>query len=510
MQYQGKKRSKFSLSNQKLFSGSMGELIPCGLMEVLPGDSIRHKTSVLSRAQPQLAPVMHKTDVRIHHFFVPHRLVWTEFEDFITGGPDGMNASVFPTITIGGGSGAAVGSLADYLGVPTGVNNIVVSALPFRGYALIWNEFFRDQDLQAKLVLSKASGADITTNMTLQKICWAKDYFTMARPWEAKGPAITIPLAGQAPVEGIGVGGTITTTATTVAGRQTGSLADMPIGTKVVDGNVFDNVAPGVQLRLDASAGATAKPEVYANLTGVSAVTISQLRTAFAAQRMQEARAQFGSRYVDYLGYLGVNALDARLDRPELLAYGNAPFQWSEVLTTAANGADPVGTMKGHGIATTRSNKYERYFQEHGFVFTFYSVRPKSIYVNGLHRHWNRRVKEDFWQFELQHIGQQAIKKKEVYAASASPEATFGYADRYAEYREHPSTIAGEFRTTDLNFWHMARDFAADPALNATFVECVPPERQFPVPSKHTLWSYAMHSIQARRLVASTSQAFIF
>lgn len=502
--YQGKKRNKFSLSNQKLFSGNMGELIPCGMYEVLPGDTVQHATSVLSRAQPQLAPVMHKADVRIHHFFVPHRLVWTDFEDFITGGPDGNNASVFPTITIGGGSGAAVGSLADYLGVPTGVNNIVVSALPFRGYAFIWNEFFRDQDLQTKLVFSKASGADSTTNMALQNICWAKDYLTAARPWEAKGPTITIPLTGNAPVKGIGKADA-TFTQAGVVGRESGGTTPT-----YANASWIDNTTGGNQSYYVEKDVATAFPNIRADLSGISAVTIAQLRQAFAMQRMQEARARYGSRYVEYLSYLGVQAQDSRLDRPELLAFGGSPFQWSEVLTTGANGADPVGTMKGHGIATTRSNRYRRHFQEHGFVFTFYSVRPKSIYVNGLARHWNRRLKEDFWQYELQAIGQQAVRNKEVYAAHASPEATFGFADRYAEYREAYSTIAGEFRTSDLNFWHMARDFGSAPALNASFVSCVPAERQFPTPAKHVLWSYAMHSIQARRLVAATGQSFIF
>ena len=191
------KRNKFSLSNYKLFSCDMGEMVPCGITEVLPGDTIQQATSALVRCSPLLAPVMHPVQVRIHHWFVPHRIIWDDFEDFITGGPDGMDDSVFPTITFGGGTGAAIGSLADYLGVPTGVNNINVSALPFRAYNLIYNEWYRDQDLQSPLDISTASGADSTTETTLQMCAWEKDYFTAARPWEQKGPAITIKLASS-------------------------------------------------------------------------------------------------------------------------------------------------------------------------------------------------------------------------------------------------------------------------------------------------------------------------
>ena len=194
------KRSKFSLSNYKLLSMDMGELVPIGLTEVLPGDSIQHATNALVRAAPLLAPVMHPVHVNIHHWFVPHRLIWEDWEDFITGGPDGLDASEHPTITTPASTGFAVGSLADYLGVPTGVPDIEVSALPFRAYAAIFNEWYRDQDLVSELALDISSGADTTTSTALQVGMWEKDYFTSARPWEQKGPAITVPLGTEAPV----------------------------------------------------------------------------------------------------------------------------------------------------------------------------------------------------------------------------------------------------------------------------------------------------------------------
>jgi len=496
------KRGKFSLSNYKLLSCDMGELIPCGIWEVLPGDTVQAATSALLRASPLLAPVMHPVDVRIHHWFVPHRLVWEDWENFITGGPDGLDASVFPTITIGGGTGAAIGSLADYLGVPTGVNNIEVSALPFRGYAMIWNEWYRDQDLETKLTIDKTSGADTTTNTTLQNIAWEKDYFTSARPWEQKGAAITIPLGDEAPVYGIGKAQDTYATASQAVwetGRTANYANSAFIGTGAGQHTYIER---GVQV------GGSYTPNIRADLSDASAITVTALREAMALQRYEEARARFGSRYVEYLRYLGVRSSDARLQRPEYLGGGRETIQFSEVLQTA-EGTDPVGALKGHGIAAMRSNRYRRFFEEHGYVFSFISVRPKTIYAQGLPRHFNRRVKEDFWQKELQHIGQQEVLNKEVYAAHATPDGTFGYQDRYDEYRRTESTIAGGFRD-NLDFWHFARIFGSTPALNGDFVNCVPTERTFAVPSEDVLWIMTKHSVQARRLVAQTGKSFIY
>lgn len=513
------KRNKFSLSNYKLFTCNMGELIPCGIVEALPGDTMQLSTNALLRASPLLSPVMHPVDVRIHHWFVPNRLIWDNFENFITGGPDGLNASVFPTITIGGGSGAAVGSLADYLGVPTGVNNLAVSALPFRAYNFVWNEWYRDQDLQTPLVISTGDGADTTTagvggaytsGAALPSNCaWEKDYFTSSRPWEQKGPAITVPLGTLAPITGINIQGTPTGTPMGGSGRETSPLPNR--------GYAFSHQlggSTGIVMETDSAASGTTKPKIYADLSTASAITVTKLREALALQRFEEARARFGSRYVEYLRYLGVKSSDARLQKPEYLGGGRETIQWSEVLRTEQGAAptgvgDFVGSMKGHGMAAMRSNRFRRYFEEHGYVLSFMSVRPKTVYASGLPRHFNRRLKEDFFQPELQAIGQQAVKNKEVYAAHASPDATFGYQDRYDEYRRTESTIAGEYRTT-LNFWHFARIFGSSPALNATFVSCVPTEVPFAVNSTHVLWVMAKHSVQARRIVAETGKSFIY
>lgn len=196
------KRSKFNLSHTKLLSCDTGELIPCGLLEVLPGDTIQHGMSVLVRASPLLAPIMHKVDCKVHHWFVPHRLTFDGWEDFITGGSDGEDDTVFPTMTVDNDD-VAVGDLLDYLGVPP-LTAATFSALPARAYGLVFNEYYRDQDLDTPVVVSTAAGADTTTSKVLQRVRWAKDYFTAARPWEQKGPSITLPLGTTAPVKNDG------------------------------------------------------------------------------------------------------------------------------------------------------------------------------------------------------------------------------------------------------------------------------------------------------------------
>lgn len=495
------KRGKFSLSNYKLFSCDPGYLVPCGLVEVLPGDTLQQATSALVRAMPLNAPVMHPVDVRIHHWYVPLRLIWEDFEDFITGGPDGNDTSAFPTIkmsfTAPPASGSGVlGGLGDYLGVPPGIDQLEVSALPFRAYAMIFNEWYRDQDLVNEVPWSEASGVDTTTNTDLLRIAWEKDYFTSARPWEQKGPSITVPIGTDAPVR---------LDAISNPGSADGKFA---VSARANDGTASNNFGDNYGVN-DGAIPTNSSFNLFADLTGVSSVTVTLLREAMALQRYEEARARFGSRYTEYLRYLGVQSSDARLQRPEYLGGGRQTIQFSEVLQTA-EGSDPVGEMRGHGIAAMRSNRYRRFFEEHGYVLSLMSVRPKTIYAQGLARHWNRRTKEDFFQKELQHIGQQEVLYKELYAAHSTPDGTFGWQDRYDEYRRIESTIAGEFRDTTLDYWHMARIFSTDPALNSDFVQCNPTDRVFASQSTDKLLIMAKHSIQARRLVAQTGKSFIY
>lgn len=506
-----KARSLMSLSHMKALTCDMGELVPVGLTEVIPGDTFQQSSSAFIRLAPMLAPIMGgPVEVSLHHFFVPLRLLWEDFEDFITGGEDGEDASVFPTITFA--SGVAIGSLGDYLGLPTGVNNITVSALPFRAYGLIYNDWYRDSQLQTKLALSLASGNDVTTSTVLKNRNWEKDYFTSARPFEALGPSVTIPLGGTIPIDAVadlpvksdGTNPTFNSTGGTtnlansgfraVIGNPAGAgFANQQSGTA---GTVTFGNNTGLEVTI-----ADIANKLEGDLSGSTAVDINVLREALALQRFQEARNMYGGRYVELLRAWGVQSSDARLQRPEYLGGGRNTLQISEVLATAEGDNTVVGDLKGHGIGGIRSNRYRRYFEEHGYVITLFSVKPRTMYVQGIPRTWNRRTKEDFFNPEFQFIGQQAILNKELYAAHASPDGVFGYQDRFDEYRRTENTVAGEFRDT-LDFWGMWRLFTSDPALNSSFITSVPSDRIFAVPSADVLQVQVRHSIQARRKLA--------
>lgn len=515
------KRSKHSLSHYKLLTCKMGQLVPVGWYEALPGDTIQHATSALVRAAPLNTPVMHPVFIRFHHFFVPNRLLWANWQSYITGGATGTDTTAHPYISL---TNQSVSSLADYLGVPTsGLGGATkFNALPFRAYALIFNEFFRDEDLVTALAMSTGDGADATTSTALQNIAWEKDYLTSARPWAIKGPSVTLPIGGTAPVKGIGIYGTPTWT--DLAGGQT-IRETTPLANRVyAHGPSGQGVGTGIDkvvIETDTAASGTVKPLIYADLTNATGVDINTVRHAFALQRFEEARARYGSRYVEYLRYLGVRSSDARLQRPEYLGGGRNIFQFTEVLQTAPTTSGTpagTGTMFGHGITALRTNRYRRFFEEHGIVMTLMSVRPKTMYSQRVKRAWMRGIdsaflgttgtKEDYWQRELQHIGQQGINALEA-DASASTASIWGYQDRYDEYRREESSVAGLFRTT-LNTWHLSREFGSPPSLNSTFVQSVPSPRVFADTASDNLYVMANHSIQARRLVAREGTSMTF
>lgn len=487
-----KKRGKHSLSHYRLLTCDMGELIPCGHFEVLPGDTVQQASSALVRFNPMVAPVMHQVNIRMHHFFVPYRLIWDNWDDFITGGEDGLNASVFPTI---GPVTYAVGDLGDYLGLPTGVSLSAVSALPFRAYNFIYNEWYRDQDLQTKAAVITGDGVDGTTARVLKRVCWEKDYFTSARSAPQKGNAVTLALGGTAPI----IRNTGTTNSAKIRDAATGALTGGVIGLQVEGGGTGDfETGGGVDVMLDPNS------TLLADLASATGTDVIAFRRALGLQRFQEARARFGARYTEYLRYLGINAPDSRLERPEYLGGGRTVAQISEVLQTAptTSGATlGVADLKGHGIGALRSRRYRRFFDEHGIVMSMLSVVPRTMYYQGLHRSWSRTNRNDFYQPELEMIGQQQVYNREIYAAAAVPGNVFGWQDRFDEYRRHESGVSGEFRNTTANFWHFGREFGAEPALNASFVEASPTKRTFAVTSTDGLQIAINHSIQARRLV---------
>lgn len=472
------KRNKFSLSHYKLMTCNMGELLPLTWYEALPGDTIQQRSNMLIRLSPLLAPIMHPVRVRVHHWFVPYRLIWDDFEDFITGGELGTDTTTPPTFA---GGTITEGSLEDYMNVPIGTVP-AYSALPFRAYNLIYNEHYRDQQLVTAIAMSTGNGTDATTVKTIQKVSWEKDYFTTARPYEQLGTEVSIPLAGQADLTtdntNGGAIGIYSTTAAADAGMNTLGGSNDPVK---LDTGSSPNVA-------------------YVDLSTATGMSVNELRLYLALQRYKENRNEFGSRYTEYLRFLGIRSSDARLQNPEYLGGGRQLLNFSEVLSTADSGTDVVGTLRGHGISALRTNRYRRFFEEHGIVMTLMSVVPKAIYSDGLHRSFSKTTKEDYYQKELAHVGDQAIKDGEVYAAAADPTTIFGYQSRYDEYRHHPSQIAGEFQSS-LNHWHYARILGSEPSLNQSFIECSPTKRQYADNSSDVLYVMANHSVQARRMI---------
>jgi hypothetical protein len=481
---QMRKRSKFDLSHYKQFTCNQGELVPIAVQEVLPGDSFQMSTSALIRLSPLVAPVMHPVHATIQHFFVPYRLIMDDWESFITGGETGADSTTFPTITIT----PTAGSLADYMGLPLGTS-ISVNALPFRAYSLIYNEYFRDQDLQTALTIDLTDGADTTTNTTMQKVNWGKDRFTSSKDSTQKGSEVSLPLGTSAPiVYGPNISGSDHTGNSTVS-YFNGSSHEWH----------YDTDVPADSSALIGSSSHGLK----ADLSSATASSINDLREAFALQSFAEHRMMFGGRYSEYLKFLGIRYSDGRLDRPEFLGGGKETIQFSEVLQTGVDSTDGgLGTMGGHGLSAMRSNRFTRFFEEHGLIISLMSVRPKSMYHQGVDKIWNKSTKEDFFQYELEGIGQEEILNKEVYVAHASPTGTFGYQNRYDEYRYNVNTVAGDFRPGQaLEEWTMCRDFSSDPALNSTFITCNPTTRIYASSSTDQLLIMAYNKVKARRMM---------
>lgn len=503
------KRNKFSLSHYKLLTADMGKLYPISCIDVLPGDTMQHATTALIRMQPILAPVMHPINVKIHHWFVPYRLIWESFEDFITGNdtPD------FPTIK----KDFTKGSLGDYLGL---FGNQEVSALPFRAYQLIWNEFYRDQDLQTELTNTEEDGEDTQTNTNLLPVSWAKDYFTTSRPWTQKGSEIGIPVGSDIditfsdPYVKFHRGGNIDALVSSSAGASRYQPSPVEFDSYSVPSWSDEGINFGVKdsitsandpaRSLYATIGDT-NGQVQANLSSAS-VSVNDLRLALALQRYEEARAKYGSRYVEYLRYLGVRSSDARLQLPEYLGGGKQTIQISEVLNTSGEGI--LGSMAGHGINAMRTNRYRRFFEEHGVILSLMYIMPKAMYVDGTHRSWLKRTKEDFFQRELQHIGMQEVYTREL-KGTAPNDAIFGYQDRYDEYRRMPSSVSGDFRDT-LDFWHLGRTFDNDPVLNSDFISNEPTKRIFAEQNNNEFLIMANHSIQARRMLTKRAKTMTY
>lgn len=501
------KKNVFDLSHERKLSMNMGDLVPIYIEEVVPGDKFKVSTEQLIRLAPLVSPMMHRVNCYTHFFFVPNRLVFSEWKDFITGGKDGTAAPAFPVIATNQGSVETKltrGSLADYMGIPpivgTGQTNpLTINALPFRAYQLIYNEYFRDQTLNVEIPFglgSTVSDADAVEIMNIRKRSWEKDYFTSALPWAQRGADVAIPGTGA-------TGATINYYPYSRLKYNDGG--DLPANSALSSSaNVmtFPNGANGRTIA--ANAGSVRVENIQdITLTGGTQATINDLRKATRVQQWLEKNARGGYRYIEQiLQHFGVVSSDARLQRPEFLGGGINPIVVSEVLSTAKTTDLPQGNMAGHGISVGHDNQFTKYFEEHGYIIGIMSVIPRSAYYQGIPRKFFRTSKFDFFWPEFANIGEQPIYNKEIYAdyKTGYPNNTFGYTPRYSEYKFHHDSVHGDFRNT-LEFWHMGRKFANEPTLNDVFPVCDPTLRVFAVtdPNVHHLYCQVYNKVTAIR-----------
>lgn len=475
---------KFNLSNGHLTTMDMGFLCPVGWTLVVPGQRQDHAVSALVRCNPLNHPIYSRCDFYLDTWYYPFRCMWDNFQNFITGGPDGMDASVFPTMK----HNVTKGSLLNRLQVPVGSWNAGAgtpySAMMARMYADTYNTRYRDQDYMAELVSSKADGNDTTTNIALQRVAWEKDRFTSARLTTQKGPDIFLPLGTSAPVvfptpvQGGEIAGSTSSTPQVY-------LRDSGVGgvNNMTDGGGGGVAVPeAVKVRMDAITDA------FADLSTATAVQINALREALAMQRYEENNMNFGSRYEEVMFHrYGQRIPDARIQRPELLSRSRNTLRFSEVLQTGVtDDGDPlagVGGMAGHGLSGLRSNAYHRNFPEFGIVLTLAYCRPRTLYFQGFKRAMLYTTKEDFFQPELQAIGQQEILNKEIFAdGSGADVATYGFQPPYDEMRHEESFVSGEFgdpAATNYIDWHMGRAFTVLPELDVDVIPCDATKRVF-------------------------------
>lgn len=641
-------RNVFNMSSDNLLTADMGYLIPVGLEECLPGDTWRGSTSALIRAQPMVAPILSPVHITFHHWFVPYRLLWTEFEDFITGGEVGISTPEYPYIPASTTDNSDIGTIFDYMDAPldssvssggsvTGTfSHGPHSALPYRAYNLIYNNFYRDQDLHAELPIGYESGPDNTTLTQLQRVAWIKDRYTIARPWQQKGPEVSVPvfssnaqrfsrvfvqwdwrhiypvwinggcqetqasdrvmyrvrtssrdLAEYVRTHGssTSLASAILTSFRAVSGSSfTDDLLNqlapsvhfwLPIKVTVesveyelelymvvseFEGNLlsapdfengYTNVAPATStgpicyadcstVNYDGQSvvpdelgyyyfnpGAwTSGPRDYttkywSDTIGITVpITRSEqgsfnlldLRKAEAMQRIYEARAKYGSRYIDFLQYYGISPSDKRLQLPEFIGGSKTQLQISEVLQTSPGTDSYVGDMYGHGISATRGRRWKWFCEEHGLIMTLMFIRPKTLYVGSTNPHFDwDRTREQFYQRELSTIGAEAVLKRELYYnknATVDGMNPFGYVGRYDTYRHSQSRVHGYFRTT-MSQWHLGRIFETQPELNGNFITCNPAKRPFADVSSEnfTFWILLRHNFKAMRCMAKRARS---
>lgn len=444
-------KNQFDLTHDVKLSTKMGKLVPVCIFDCVPGDTFHLGAQALVRFAPLVSPVMHRFDVSIHYFFVPNRIIWDGWEEWIT---NPASTRVFPKWT----ESVEVGTLQDYLGLPTmNQDTADINPMPIAAYMAIYNEYYRDQNLIPEVDYKLVDGLNNTLPKTLYHRAWMHDYFTSCLPFAQKGTQVNIPLVNE---------GLLPLVYNELSTNSSSTITADNDGPFVVQNlNTTDYDPSGLAVNVQAQAN-----------------SITDLRRAFKLQEWLEIQARGGTRYTEQIrAQFNVISSDARLQRPEYITGVKQPVVISEILNTTGTEELPQGNMAGHGIAAIRGRHGKYFCEEHGYILGILSIMPHTAYQQGIPKHFLKTSDQfEYYWPSFAHIGEQAVQNREVYANAAEPAETFGYIPRYAEYKFVQNRVAGQFKTT-LNTWHAGRIFETEPALNQQFIECNPTTRIFAV-----------------------------